>query len=152
MRGESAERQPVGLRAKGKGIMADLYVVFDGEECIGLAATLDDARLVAQARAGEPLNVPWTPVTPHGWVVPGTSYRTLLKPVTNRTHVPLMPTRATAGRQSHPGPASLLGAARERLRRLQSLGLRDRVDTTLTRARRRLARRWGRRAPVSPDR
>jgi len=144
-------RLPNGSRratTEGNGIMADLYVVFDGEECIGLAATLDDASLVAQARAGEPLNAQWTPTTPHGWVLPDTTYRTILKPVTNRSRMSLMPTRATAKGQGRPHPAGLLGATGERLRRLQRSGLRVRVDTSFTRVRRRLARR----APVLPDR
>jgi hypothetical protein len=52
--------------------MRDLFVTFDGEECIGLAAPLDDARLVVETRKSESLGVEWAPTTPHGWRLPGT--------------------------------------------------------------------------------
>lgn len=130
--------------------MADLYVVFDGEEFIGLAATLDDAKLVAQARTRNALSVEWAPTIPHGWALPGTAYRTLLKPVTNRARISLTPTRVAAAGQGRPRRASRMGTVREWLRRLQS-ALRDRVDATLSRARRRLAGLRAGRASVMPD-
>jgi hypothetical protein len=119
--------------------MADLYVVFDGEECIGLAATLDDARLVVEARTSESLGVEWAPTRPHGWLLPGTPYRTLLKPVTNRGRIPLTPARALVAGQVGPRRASGLTTARAPTRQSRSSGLRDRVGTTVRRAGRRLA-------------
>ena len=119
--------------------MADLYVVFDDEECIGLAATLDDARLVVETRTSESLGVEWAPTTPHGWLLAGTPYHTLLKPVTNRGRIPLTSARALVGGHVGPRRASGLITARAPLRQFRSSGLGGRVDTIVRRAGRRLA-------------
>jgi hypothetical protein len=128
--------------------MADLYVVFDGEECIGLAATLDDAKLVAEARTGESLGVEWAPTTPHGWLLPGTPYRTLLKPVTNRGRIPLTPTRAPVAGRAGPRQAGRMITVGAPLRHCRTSGVRDRVGAIVRRAGRRLAGLRRRRASV----
>jgi hypothetical protein len=120
--------------------MADLYVIFDGEDCIGLAATLDDARFVVGTRTSESLGAEWAPTTPHGWRLPGTPYRTLLKPVTNRGRIPLTPAPATVAGQVGPRRASrLMIIARAPLRQFRSSGLRDLVDAILRHAGRHLS-------------
>jgi hypothetical protein len=68
--------------------MRDLYVVFNGQSCIGLATTLEHATTVARS-VGEVLEADsdpsWVPAFPHGWVIPGTQLRTILKAVTEGT-------------------------------------------------------------------
>jgi hypothetical protein len=144
-----AERQPSGYD-RGTGTMGDLYVVFDGDECIGLAATLDDASLVAQARWRAPerpvdsIDAPRLGPTGHG--VPHGA-QAGHEPDTHAIDAHSRDRRRTGS----PTPGRSAGRRSRAAPRLSAPGLRDRVDTLLTRARRRLARRWARRAPASPD-
>ena len=76
--------------------MPDLYVVFDGDAYMGLAATLADATVVARSARHPPdlaLDVEWVPTVPHGWTLRGTGYRVILQPVTNMGLVQLTPVR-----------------------------------------------------------
>jgi hypothetical protein len=103
---------------------------------------------VVETRTSESLGVEWAPTTPHGWLLPGTPCRTLLKPVTNRGRIPLTAAHALVAGQVGPRRASGLITARALLRQFRSSGLRDRVDASVRRAGRRLARLRRRRASV----
>lgn len=111
--------------------MADLYVVFDGDECIGLAATLADATIVAQAGTpgGAPLGIEWTPATPHGWVLLGTAYRALLQPVTNTTRIQLTPTPVPGTERDRSSSARALRALQDLFRRLRRSVSRETAST-----------------------
>jgi hypothetical protein len=130
----------------GRSVMADLFVVFEGEDCVGLAATLDDATCVVQARLGDQfMSIDWAPITPHGWVVPGTTYRAVLKPVTNSGAI-----QATSGQtpdMEHAAPRrSGTQMLRDQLRRIQDHRLVKGAGSIVIRVRRRVARHAGRSA------
>jgi hypothetical protein len=79
--------------------MRDLYVVFNGQSCIGIATTLEGAMVVARSVSEAPdigIGVEWVPTFPHGWGIPDTEFRAILRAVTE-----VAPSQPATGWRAH---------------------------------------------------